>query len=456
MLSGSALYAQTFAVDTVLKNGPVAERINLVFLGDGYTAGEQTKFIADVKDILVEMFSQSPFKAYKSYFNAYAVKVISAESGANHPQNTADSDCAGVPQMVVNNYFGSTFDYNGIHRLLYPADLSKVVNVLIANFPLYDQGFIVVNTPYYGGAGGTFATCSVHPNGKDVAMHEIGHSFAGLADEYWAGAGFAAEKPNMTRQTDPALVKWKNWIGVSGVGIYSHSGDASWKKPHTNCKMGVLGVPLCKVCSETFVERFHLFVKPLAGFSPQDTRFNIDPEAEQDLTFSLSLVPPDPNTLKITWEKDNITFAKNMESTIVSSLDLAASSTIRATVIDTTNLTRAESHILNHTYILEWEITKSNVVTGVEVTSRKYELAVYPNPAENDLKFSYTLSKPTPVIVFITDSNGRKIRTLVNAKQENGAHNYTFDRRELGIPPGAYTIQFDFGKTNVPVKVLLR
>jgi hypothetical protein len=82
----STLQAQTFEVDTVLKNGPISDRINFVFLGDGYTAGEQEKFITDVNDILNEMFSQAPFKQYKSYFNAFAVKVISAESGAKSPK----------------------------------------------------------------------------------------------------------------------------------------------------------------------------------------------------------------------------------------------------------------------------------------------------------------------------------------------------------------------------------
>ncbi len=454
---GSTLHAQTFEVDTVMKNGTIAERINLVFMGDGYTAGEQEKFITDVNDILNGMFSQSPFKEYKNYFNAYAIKVISLESGANHPKNTSDSDCT-TPVVVVNNYFGSTFDYQGIHRLLYPTNLSKVINVLSANFPLYDQAFVAVNSPYYGGAGGFVATCSDNVNGVDVAIHEIGHSFAGLADEYWAGASFAAEKPNMTKQTDPGLVKWKNWMGVSGVGIYSHSGDASWKKPHQNCKMGVLNVPFCKVCSETFVERFHLFVQPLSGFEPTDTEFNIDPEVEQDLNFSLVLTPPDPNTLKITWQKDEAGIAKNTESVTIASSGFETSTLIRATVSDTTALTRAESHTINHLYVVEWEVTKSVVVTGSEVSTkaRTYNLSVYPNPAEGALKFSYQLSKPGHVRVSLLNGNGQTLVTLVEAAQQNGAYEHTFERNKLNIPKGVYTIQFNFGKTTIPVKVILQ
>lgn len=453
MLFTLALQAQIFQVDTLLKNGPIADRINLVFMGDGYTAGEQAKFITDVNDILDEMFAQLPFKPYKNYFNVFAIKVISAQSGANHPKNSPDPDCT-FPAAVVDNYFGSTFDYSGIHRLLYPQKLSNVINVLAANFPLYDQAFVAVNTPYYGGAGGFVATCSDHANGRDVAIHEIGHSFAGLADEYWAGAQYAAEKANMTQQTNTTLVKWKNWVGTDGVNIFPHGESPTWNRPHQNCKMRYLNVPFCKVCSETFVERFHVFVKPLSGFSPADTEFNIDPEVEQNLDFVLALVPPDPNTLKITWEKDDVVVSKNVESITVPSASIETAATIRATVRDTIGLTRAESHTTNHTYIVEWEITKA-LVTGVEIQAKQYELSVYPNPSDSELKFSYTLSKPVIVKVLLIDSKGQQLKTLVNDRQESGEHAYTFSRDELNIRPGEYIVQFTFGKTRVPIKIML-
>jgi IgA Peptidase M64 len=460
MILCTAAKAQTFEVDTVLKNGPISERINLVFLGDGYKADEQVKFVTDVNEILDAMFAEPPFKQYKGYFNAYAIKVISQESGANHPQNNTDGDGACLTQAVksVNNYFGSTFDYLGIHRLLYPAKLGEVVTVLAKNFPAYDQAFIAVNTPYYGGAGGTFATCSDHSAGREVAIHEIGHSFAGLADEYWAGASYAAEKPNMTKQTSPSLVKWKNWMGVNGVGIYSHSGDASWKKPHTDCKMGVLNAPLCKVCVETFVERFHQFVAPLNGFSPDDTRFNIDPDLQQNLEFSVNVIPPDPNTLKITWEVDNVVKSKNVNAFNVASIDLGVSTIIRVTVQDTTGLTRSESHAANHIYVVEWELTKSNAVTGTEVEAlaSRYELSVYPNPLDAELEFSYTLSKPVSVRVSMIDNSGRMTRMLLQEVQENGTYHFSFDRQKLALPPGEYVLKFDFGKTSLPVKVIVR
>jgi hypothetical protein len=447
--------AQTFEVDTLLKNGPILERINLVFLGDGYTEGEQDKFVIDVNAILNELFSQAPFKNYKNYFNAYAVKVISQESGASHPRTSADPDCAPVPQKTVNNYFGSQFDNSNIHRLLYPTNMSAIIGVLANNFPLYDLIFVAVNTPYYGGAGGFVATCSSHPSGRDVAIHEIGHSFALLADEYWAG--FGSERPNMTQQTNPSLVKWKNWMGVSGVGIYGHGQGITWKKPHQNCKMGVLGVPLCKVCCEAFVEQFHVYVRPISNFLPADDKIHLDLEEEQDIYFSVSLVLPNPNTLKITWEKDDAVISKNIESIVISSADIVNKSTIRVTVMDTTAHTRSEVHETSHLYVIEWEIFKGDVVTGTEIETKakQYNLSAYPNPAEGDLKFKYELSKPTSVTITLLDSNGQKVRSLIDSKQLAGAYEYNTAKSNLHVPPGAYIVQFNFGKTIIPIRIII-
>jgi hypothetical protein len=120
-------------------------------------------------------------------------------------------------------------------------------------------------------------------------------------------------------------------------------------------------------------------------------------------------------------------------------------------------LTRAEAHLTSHTYIVEWEITKG-LVTGAEIQtkSRQYNLSVYPNPAGEELTFSYTLSKPGPVNVSIVDSNGRRIKTLVNTWQENGVYEYGYKAEDLNIPPAEYVVQFTFGKTRVPVKVILK
>lgn len=453
------LFGQTFAVDTLMKNGPLNARINLVFMGDGYTATEQTQFVNDVYGIINTLFSQSPFKHYKRYFNVFAIKVISEESGANHPKTSPDADCLGVPQKTVNNYFGSTFDTNNIHRLLYPAQLSKIVTVLANNFPLYDQAFIAVNTPYYGGAGGFVATCSRHMSGRDVAIHEIGHSFAGLADEYWAGPQYATEKPNMTKEVNSTLVKWKNWLGVSGIGIYPHSGDANWKKPHEECKMGVLNKPLCKVCAERFVERFHEVVEPVESYTPKEASINLT-EDDTEIQLALSLVKPDPSTLKITWENNDVEFAHQLDQVSLPLSGLSTPAVIRATVMDTTELTRNDLHKTIHVNVVEWTLRRESDITGVEVISaeKRFEIEVFSNPVETELNFSFKVSEPTKVSVLLLDASGKTIRPLVDSIQTlPGKHSYTFTRESLGLSPSsACLLKFSFDKTRITRKIAVK
>jgi hypothetical protein len=436
--------AQTFDVDTIFKNGPLDARINLVFVGDGYQSHELDQYVGDVNAILDEIFNQSPFKEYKNYFNAFAIRVISNQSGATHPQTSPDGDCLPVPISTVDTYFGSTFDYANIHRLLVPTKYSALSNVLASHLPLYDQVFVVVNSSYYGGSGGFYATGSTHSSGKEVAIHEIGHSFAYLADEYWAGSQYATEKPNMTQQSNSSLVKWKDWIGVTGVGIYSHAEATSWKRPHQNCKMRYLNNPFCKVCMEAFVERIHSMVQPLVNYSPNETALPVPETGTID--FSLSLVKPQPNTLKITWERDHDVFAKNQELVSIPANSFDNEETlIRATVVDTTELTRSSTHETSHLYVVEW--TVGEIVTDISVVERNIDISVYPNPTSGELNISYTLDKPTTVRVSLLDASGKKIKTLINHDQPAGEHQWSFKSDSAMQHPGSYLLKLDFDRS---------
>lgn len=444
--------AQTFEVDTVFKNGPLNKQINLVFVGDGYRASELGKYRSDVEEVVEVLFNMSPFKEYKNYFNVFAVKVISNQSGADHPRTSSDVDCQGVPFASVDNYFGSTFDYGQIHRLLYPVNASKVGLVLADHLPQYDQAFVIVNSEYYGGAGGEFATCSDHEAGKEVAIHEIGHSFANLSDEYWAGPQYAGESPNMTQQSNPTLVKWKGWVNIDGTGVYPHEESPVWNRPHQACKMRYLGVPLCNVCVETFIERIHGLVNPLTGYAPQETIIPL-PATEETIDFSLSLHKPQPNTLKAIWTRNNVPFAKNEESvSIPASSFIDNGAIIRATITDTIQLTKHAIHRAEHIYVVEWKV--GEVVTDIDITpvEREYEISVFPNPVASELNVSYTLFKPGTVNISVLDLTGRKVRTLVRQRQPAGEHHYTFESQET--LPAEYILQLSFDYAIVTRKII--
>lgn len=200
-------YAQVFDVDTLLWSGPSVNRINLVILGDGYQSSELSKFISNSNKFTNVLFSETPYQEYKNYFNVFAIKVASNESGASHPGTAPDVVEPAHPISTVDNYFGSAFDAYNIHRLLVAKNTFAINNVLAMNFPTYDQVIMLVNSPYYGGSGGKVAVASLEANSDKIALHELGHSFANIADEYYAGDVYAKEKINMTRETNPDSVK---------------------------------------------------------------------------------------------------------------------------------------------------------------------------------------------------------------------------------------------------------
>jgi hypothetical protein len=431
---------QNFPLKSVWNNGPPARNVNLVFLPDGYTATDMEKFVGDVNTIVEAMFKQSPFKEYKAYFNVYAILVPSGQSGAAHPQTTNESDCLNVPRRVnVNNYFGSTFDNGNVHRLLAPTHDSKVASVLADNFPLYDMAFVLVNTNYSGGSGGDVATSS---NTKgiftDVATHEIGHVFGGLADEYWSGSPF--EAPNLTIQGNPSLVKWRNWIGTAGVEVHAIGEGPGWYRPHSNCKMRYNASNFCPVCRETIIELIHSYADALVSYSPKEREMFVQ---EGVIDFAVEVKKTEPNTLQITWLRngEKLSEGKNETDLTLSVTSLKSGrNTIEVQIVDTTALTRSDLHLAAHIYKVVWAIDTDNV-TGVEINPvrSEYEIKIYPNPVEDQLTVSYTLPENANVNIELVGGDGKNVKTFTDEKQAPGTHTYAIPSSQLNMnTPGLY------------------
>ncbi|MCK9481289.1 MAG: M64 family metallo-endopeptidase [Bacteroidia bacterium] len=377
--------AQVFTKDTIFYNGPSDKYINFVVLGDGYDSSELSKFHDDVMLLRDSFFNKAPFSLYQNYFNIFSINVISPESGIKHPRTASDCpSLATLPISDPNNYFGTAFDVSGVHRLIYPNDFALIGSVLIDNFPDYDQVIILGNSPEYGGAGGEVASLSTHKLSVEIMLHECGHSFAGLADEYWAGDIYASEKKNMTYKTNaiPEHVKWKRWLDTAGVGIYHHSGTGSasdWYKPHTNCEMQFLEREFCAVCSQGIIEKIHSLVNPIEEFLPAN---QILDDIDTDLEFKITkLIMPIPNTLKIEWQLDGHTiFADTNAIRVVADSISDKYHTVTAVVSDTTSLIRTELANIKNINKVVWHINKDRVVSVKPVVVSTQYL-VYPNPA---------------------------------------------------------------------------
>lgn len=412
--------AQKFDIDTIVNNGKSSNRINLVILSDGYTSNELSKFITDAANFSTSFFNEIPFKNYKKYFNVICIKVPSNESGASHPGTATDEIEPVFPVISVDNYFGSTFDYNYTHRCLWVTKPSVVSSVLINNFPDYDLVLILVNSPYTGGSGaeGAYAVVSTNVLSNQIALHEFGHLLAGLKDEYWAGEAFAYGGPNMTMQNNPSLVRWKNWLGINGIGIYQYccGGSSSlWYKPSQNCKMQNIENPFCSVCVQTIVEKIHSLTTPLEFYYPLDNNII---GTSFPLKFKLFLVPPEPNSLKRVWLLNGSIYKQNIDSiSIIQSSLLSGTNSLKATIEDTTQLVRVDNHSSIHISSVIWSITST--ITGIkEITSSSSEMIfdLYPNPTSGTININIQGFTKGNINLEIYDLKGKRliVSTLYN------------------------------------------
>lgn len=435
LLFSISLQAQTFEVVPILDNGNPDKHLNIVIMGDGYLETEQNSFLATAQEISNYLFSISPWNEYKNYFNVFAIKVISTQSGVKHA-NTA-SDCSSYFTEVSNptNYFGTKFDGFGIHRLTVVTSNVKVANVLSANFPNYDLVFIVGNSNQYGGSGGSYAVFTADEASSEIAAHEIGHTFARLADEYYAGDQYFQEKINMTQQTDPNLVKWKNWLTEEtniGIEPYCCGGNSAlWFKPVSGqCKMEQLNLPYCAVCKEGIVERIHTLVNPIETYTPDNTTvLNVNTDA---LEFALtSLIRPIPNTLEVQWQLDG-TLVTNTENYTLNPTTLSEGNHILSVgVTDNTAMVRTDNHATVHINTVTWNLLKSNLGLQSQVHENSIALKMYPNPVGEVLNFNLDLQTAAKISIDITDANGKIVRQISERMAKAGVSDISINMNDL-------------------------
>lgn len=169
-----------FPVDTLQKTGPLANRINVVILGDGFTAGELPAFSKAAQNFVTFFLNYAPYNKYRNYFNFFTIKVPSNQSGATNP-GTAPDRYPDQPIETKDTYFGASFGTSNIHRLVTIRNYQAFSSVMANNFPEYDLAIMIVNSTWYGGAGGgESATFTLHSASNLIGVHEIGHSFSFL------------------------------------------------------------------------------------------------------------------------------------------------------------------------------------------------------------------------------------------------------------------------------------
>ncbi|NGZ82687.1 IgA Peptidase M64 [Duganella aceris] len=192
-------------------NGPSPDKVDLLIVGDGYTKGEMKKFEAAARRLADHLFAVSPFKERAKDFNVWALALPTEESGVSRPST-------GVHHASP---LGTRYDIFGSERYVLTTD-NRALREL-AQFAPYEFIEILVNNETYGGGGifGQFSTAAADNDWANyLFVHEFGHHFAGLADEYYTspvayatgGARQEPWEPNATALRDPANVKWKKFV----------------------------------------------------------------------------------------------------------------------------------------------------------------------------------------------------------------------------------------------------
>ncbi|HEX7770574.1 MAG TPA: M64 family metallopeptidase, partial [Dokdonella sp.] len=295
------------------------------------------------------MFGITPYMEYESYTNWIPAFVVSAEAGASHPPYqagcTTSACCADTTAQsdpragqFTDTAFDSRFCAFQIHRLL--VSNNSLVLAAAQAYPDWDVLLVSVNDPVYGGSGGQVGVLSQHPAAQEVTIHEFGHTFTGLADEYDSpypgypactdlGGGSPCEA-NVTNQTLAGSVKWRDLFtpgiqiptppGTPGTGLFEGARyqTLGMYRPADQCEMRQLGVEFCSVCRQEYVKHLYRggWGTPAGGIDP------IEPGSESPATdqpvvvaagstqvFEATLLQPSIGAHAVQWWLDGVPVA---------------------------------------------------------------------------------------------------------------------------------------------------
>ena len=314
----------------IFGSAPRNRAFNVVLLAEGFTAGQQAAFNTAADQFLTAFRATPPYDELAPAINVFRVNVSSTDSGADDPAAT------GGTGAVVRTYFDATFGANGIRRLLV-CNNTTALTVAAAQVPEFTVVIVVVNSTVYGGSGGSVGTYSLAGGATEIAIHEMGHTAYGLADEYpyYAGgsetghdhhpAGEPSE-PNVTINTDRNTLKWRwavsaataiptmsnpncGWVysrprpvpartgGLFGGAPSYHCGGF---RPQYDCKIRNLGVPFCAVCRQVIWNR----IGPLTDM-PARPRTPISVVARYPEHLDVFAVASDGRTMSNWWDQSS-------------------------------------------------------------------------------------------------------------------------------------------------------
>lgn len=207
-------HSKTFVIKSH-NSGDPHSKVDVVILGEGYSRDETTKFENDINHFTEVFFSLEPYNSMRDYFNIYGVLIPSEDSGIDEPR----------ANIYKNTALDASFNALGSERYMLTESLHKVYDA--ASAVPFDAIYIMANHKRYGGGGiyNFYSTFTSDTQFRDyIFLHEFGHSFAGLADEYYTSDVAYSDfykpdrepvEPNITALINSKKIKWGELIDPS-------------------------------------------------------------------------------------------------------------------------------------------------------------------------------------------------------------------------------------------------
>jgi hypothetical protein len=280
----------------LVRHGPSSNRVDVVLMGEGYTLQHQKAFDDLAEDIPRLFERQRTFREYWSYFNFLRANLVSADDGVDGFGREYDTALDARTLKTFSGHVG--------------VDRAKVREVL-AELPEQDgQAIVFVKQGVLGTGGNGVAV--IGGMSARTTIHEFGHSFGGLSDEYAERQahtqGAVRDGINVAASDDPRKVPWAHWLQAKHPSIGVYEGAAArvrgaWKPTASGCIMES-GEFFCPVCQEALVLRIYSLVDPIDACAPRPPPPGIrEPVVLRDepIELTVTVLKPASHDLQVDW-----------------------------------------------------------------------------------------------------------------------------------------------------------
>lgn len=278
----------------LLEHGPPANRVDIALMGDGFTIHRQDTFDKWAADIPAVFEHQLLFDEYFGYLNFHTFHIVSADSNVDGYGREESTALGGLTQNTVQGHVGVD---------------NRLVRAALDSLPEHDGlALVYVRAGILGSASSGIAAIGGRDAGTTI--HEWGHAFAGLGDEYSTfthDRGSARVAINLSLTDDEEELPWAHWIEARAKGVGAYEGGAGqergvWRPTASDCVM-LRGEFFCPPCREGLILRIYSLVDPIDSTNYPAHPFEHPASLilEEEFEFEVTVMQPKSHNLEVSW-----------------------------------------------------------------------------------------------------------------------------------------------------------